>query len=294
MTTPHTPPRPPATQPLRSFADRVRSLFTTPAPPASLDPVTGGSVVPTEVVAWATRDLLRAETAEEVAGIVATAIDRLGGRVVPAHVEDPEALPLDVSFGVSEPMLPTADAGTPASTHLHRYLPGLVADARHTADTIHRTAQLADDVATDPTTDLETRATFVRELNRLREHDAVVVVRLTVPEPAPGEDDGMDVVVRTFANHLRDRLERGDHAARIEEDEFGVLLRGTGTAGTTVAVARLRSGWEEVRPDVDLSVGVALFRDSGTATLRAAYDALDHDLVATADDPPPPVERSVP
>ena len=261
-----------------SLVDRLRGLFAPSAAPVPVDPQTGSAVVPTEVVAWATRDLLRAESAEEVAGIVAHAIDRLGGQVVAATRQDPDALPLDVSFGVSEPMLPTAPAGTPAGRQLQRYLPGLVADARHAVDTIQRTAHLSADVATDPATDLATRATFVRELNRLREHDAVVVVRVTVPEPAPGEDDGLEEVVTEFAHHLRDRLHRGDHAARIEEDEFGVLLHGAGAAGTTVEVARLRSGWELVRPDVRLTIGAARYRDSGTASLRDAYDALDREL----------------
>lgn len=261
-----------------SLVDRLRGLFAPAATTTSVDPRTGATVAPTEVVAWATRDLLRAESAEEVAGIVAHAIDRLGGQVVPAHLDDPDALPLDVSFGVSEPMLPTAPAGTTAARQLQRHLPGLVSDARRVTDTILRTAQLSADVATDPVTGLETRATFVRELNRLREHDAVVVVRVTVPEPTPGEDDGLEEVVRAFADHLRDRLHHGDHAARIEEDEFGVLLRGTGAAGTTVEVARLRSGWEHLRPDVDLAIGAAPYRDSGTASLRDAYDALDREL----------------
>ena len=276
MTTPTGPPRRhdrPA-----SLVDRLRGLFAPSATTAPVDPRTGTVVVPTEVVAWATRDLLRAESAEEVAGIVAHAIDRLGGRVVPASLAEPDALPLDVSFGVSEPMLPTATAGTTAAQQLQRYLPGLVADARRAADTILRTDHLSADVATDPVTSLETRASFLRELDRLREHDAVVVVRLTVPEPAPGADDGLEEVVRTFAEHLRDRLHRGDHAARIEEDEFGVLLRATGAAGTTVEVARLRSGWEDLRPDVGLAIGAAPYRDSGTATLRDAYDVLDREL----------------
>ena len=274
------PPTDPARHDHRatSLVDRLRGLFAPAATTGPVDPRTGTVAVPTEVLAWATRDLLHAESAEEVAGIVAHAIDRLGGQVVPAHLDDPDALPLDVSFGVSEPMLPTAPEGTAAARQLQRYLPGLVADARRVADTILRTAQLSADVATDPVTDLETRATFVRELNRLREHDAVVVVRLTVPEPPPGEDDGLEEVVRTFADHLRDRLHRGDHAARIEEDEFGILLRGTGAAGTTVEVARLRSGWEDIRPDVSLTIGVAPYRDSGTATLREAYDGLDREL----------------
>lgn len=272
------PTDPQPTRPPSSLAERMRTLFAPPTDDARVDPQTGARVVPTEVIAWSTRDLLHAETVEEVAGIVAHAVDRLGGRLVPATADDPDALPLEIGFGVSEPMLATAPAGTTAAAQLQRYLPGLVADARRAADTILRTAHLSADVATDPATGLETRAHFVRELQQLREHDAVVVVRLTLPEPAPGEDDGLDDVVRAFADHLRDRLHRGDHAARIEEDEFGVLLRATGAAGTTVAVARLRRGWEQVRPDVTLTIGVASFRDNGTATLREAYVALDREL----------------
>ena len=281
-----------------SLADRVRSLLSPPAPASRPDPFTGKEITAADVVAWATRELLHAESTEEVAGIVARTVDRLGGRVVPAGADDPDALPLDVSFGVSEPMLPTAPAGSTARADLERHLPGLVSDARRAADVVLQTAHLSADVASDPHTGLETRASFVRELHRLRRDDAVVVVRLTVPEPDPGEEDELDDAVVDFAAHLRARLQPGDHAARIEEDEFGVLLRGTGTAGTTVAVARLRSGWEQEHPDIALTVGVAPFRDSGTASLQAAYARLDDQLTSDAPDADaggaPPPERSTP
>ncbi len=248
------------------------------------------------MVSWATRELLHAESTEEVAGIVARTVDRLGGHVVPAGADDPDALPLDVSFGVSEPMLPTAPVGSAARADLERHLPGLVSDARRAADIVLRTAHLSADVATDSHTGLETRASFVRELHRLRRDDAVVVVRLTVPEPDPGDEDELDEAVTAFAAHLLARLHPGDHAALIEEDEFGVLLRGTGTAGTTVAVARLRSGWEQEHPDITLTVGVAPFRDSGTASLQAAYARLDRELAGDDADHEgaPPPERSTP
>lgn len=264
----------------RALRRHARTWF---APPGATTDTTAnpgaGPPDPATVVAWATRDLLRAESSEDIARIVANTIDVLGGWVVPAADDDPSALPLDVSFGMSDPMLPTAAPGSAALDALTRHLPGFVADARQANDVLLRTAHLAGDVATDPVTGLQTRATFTRELGRLREDDAVVVLRVTVPEPAtPEADDGLEDAVRDFAAHLHAQRDPADHAARLEEDEFGLLLHQTGIAGTTVAVERLRRSWQATRPDTTLDLGVAHFRESGTATLRAAYEALDAAL----------------
>jgi GGDEF domain-containing protein len=266
----------------RALRRHARTWFAPPGAPATPDPdLRATTPDPATVIAWATRDLLRAESSEDVARIVANTIDVLGGWVVPATTDDPSALPLDVSFGMSEPMLPTAPPDSPALDALTRHLPGFVADARQANDVIVRTAHLATDVATDPVTGLQTRATFTRELGRLREEDAVVVLRVTVPEPdEPEADDGLEDAVRAFASYLQAQRGPSDHAARLEEDEFGLLLRQTGIAGTTVAVERLRRSWRAAHPDTGLHLGVAHFRDSGTATLRDAYDALDQALDA--------------
>lgn len=229
------------------------------------------------ILAWATRDLLRAESAEDVAEVLAEVVDRLGGQVVPARTAPPHALPLDVGVGLSEPMLPTADPGSPALAALHEHLPTLVADARRVRDRILRTAHLSATVGRDPTTGLQTRAAFVRALGQLRPDDRVLVVRVEVPEPTDEVDDGLDDAVLAFAAHLQGRLGVDDQAARIEEDEFGVLLRRPAPAGDD-AGAWLQDTWAPPAPGVRLHVGAAAFRDSGVATLRAAYEALDRDL----------------
>lgn len=269
----------------RALRRHARTWFAPPG--ATTEPTTDprpGTPDPATVIAWATRDLLRAESSEDIARIVANTIDVLGGWVVPATADDPSALPMDVSFGMSEPMLPTAPAGSAALAALTRHLPGFVADARQANDVLLRTAHLATDAATDPVTGLQTRATFTRELGRLRQDDAVVVLRVTVPEPAtPEADDGLEEAVRAFAAHLQAQRDPADHAARLEEDEFGLLLHQTGIAGTTVTVERLRRSWQATRPDTTLDLGVAHFRDSGTATLRAAYEALDAALTSGPD-----------
>ena len=262
----------------RALRQRARTWFSPTEAPSEVRPPERTGPPAESVIAWATRDLLRAESSEDVARIVANAIDVLGGSVVPADVAGDDALPLDVSFGMSGPMLPTAPTGTPAHDLLVRHLPALVADARQANDNIIRTVHLTKDVATDPVTGLETRATFTRELARLRDDDAVVVMRVTVPAPPAGEDDQLEDAVREFAGYLMAQRGANDHAARVEEDEFGLLLRQTGTAGTSVVVARLKKAWAAARPDVDLHVGVGLYRDSGVATLRHAYEDLDRQL----------------
>lgn len=269
----------------RTLRQRARAWFAGHDPTApTARPADAPGPTPESVVAWATRDLLRAESSEDVARIVANAIDVLGGRVIAAWEDDGTALPLDVSFGMSEPMLPTADPGSRALEVMRRHLPALVADARQAHDNILRTAHLSAGVATDPVTGLSTRATFTRELHRLHEDDAVVVMRVTVPAPPAGEDDHLEEAVRQFATYVQAQRGSGDHAARIEEDEFALLLRQTGSAGTTVVVNRLRQAWAGARPDVDLHVGVALFHDDGVTTLRDAYAALDDELAADVPD----------
>ncbi|WP_220794844.1 hypothetical protein, partial [Nocardioides pelophilus] len=51
----------------------------------------------------ATRALLRALTREEAAQILRTAVDDLGGEVVPARLASDDALPQDISLGVGGP-----------------------------------------------------------------------------------------------------------------------------------------------------------------------------------------------
>lgn len=126
---------------------------------------------------------------------------------------------------------------------------------------------------------LDTRGSFARELARLGDAGAVAVVRVTVPESPRGTDDDLHEAMLAFAAHLHGRLVAGDHAAQLEEDEFGVLLRRPGAAACEFATG-LRRAWERLHPQVAVHIGVAAFRGSGTDTLRAAYDALDVELAA--------------
>lgn len=84
------------------------------------------------VVLAATRALLTARTREEAAAVLHTAVNDLGGGVVPARLAH-EALPLDGSLGVGEPRLVVVDPVSVVRLRLERWLPGLVQEALETA-----------------------------------------------------------------------------------------------------------------------------------------------------------------
>ena len=78
----------------------------------------------------ATRALLTATSPEQVAAIVATLVRDLGGGLVPARLNEHDAMPLDVSLGVGEPVLPWAEPVSVAQMRLSAVLPPFVEDAR--------------------------------------------------------------------------------------------------------------------------------------------------------------------
>lgn len=78
----------------------------------------------------AAREILRAADAAAVRDAVVALIRRLGGTVGPAAIQDDVVLPVDVSFGQGEPILPRAAPGSLARMRLEEVLPLVVEDAR--------------------------------------------------------------------------------------------------------------------------------------------------------------------
>ncbi|MFP5328195.1 MAG: EAL domain-containing protein, partial [Acidimicrobiia bacterium] len=91
----------------------------------------------------ALRALLHATTPEEVVGIAIDLVHDLGGVVVPATLDDGTAMPVDLSFGVGEPLLPYADPVSVPRMLLEELLPRFVEDARHAVAQLRLREQLA-------------------------------------------------------------------------------------------------------------------------------------------------------
>ena len=86
----------------------------------------------------ATQALVRAQSAAEVGAVVSTLVHDLGGALVPARYADPgTAVPVDISLGLSEPLLPFADPISVTAMRLTEVLPEFLEDARLVLDRLH-------------------------------------------------------------------------------------------------------------------------------------------------------------
>ena len=232
-----------------------------------------GAVVATE----STRQLLHAETTDEVREILLQAVHALGGTTTLSRDAGDDAIPVDLALGDGEPLLPNAPLDSVARMHLERHLPALVADARQALDAIARRERLARDASVDSLTRLDNRATFARLLSRLDGDDVVGALDLDGfkgVNDAHGHAAG-DEVLRSFATCLRDHLRAGDHAARLGGDEFALVLTDTDTDGARQMLERFRTAWQQRRTyPVDFSAGVTTNAGAGTATHELADQAL--------------------
>jgi hypothetical protein len=107
-----------------------------PRTPLGIDPA---AVV---AVHEATRSLLDASEPADVLDAVGDLVRELGGQVVPARSADAEALPMDLSFGLADPMLATAPVASLARMHLETLLPMFLEDARRSVMELRGKRQL--------------------------------------------------------------------------------------------------------------------------------------------------------
>ncbi len=78
----------------------------------------------------AVRDLLRASDPVEVRDTLVGLVERLGGQVGAAAVQDDTVMPVDLAFGEGPPVLPRAPSTSVARMRLEAVLPLVVEDAR--------------------------------------------------------------------------------------------------------------------------------------------------------------------
>jgi DNA-binding transcriptional MerR regulator len=90
----------------------------------------------------ATRALLYITSPQQATEILIAAVHKLGGSTQPASQAENWALPIDLSFGEGEPILPVAEPLSPARMQLEQALPQLVEDARRAVVLLRRAEDL--------------------------------------------------------------------------------------------------------------------------------------------------------
>lgn len=250
-----------------------------------------------QAVLDATRELLWVATPAEASAVVRRLITVLGGQTVRARGATRDAVPVDVSFGEQEPLLPSAPALSVARLLIEQHLPTFMLDAQRALELADKTVRLTHDASVDALTGLANRRTLNRLLGRLHLDDTLIMVDLDhfkVVNDTLGHSEG-DRALRVFGRTLAGALRAKDHAGRYGGEEFLVILSADGLTDPDPDsfLRRLRLGWEDARPHpVTFSAGVAAAGPDPGAALTAADRALyraktsgrDRWLAATSED----------
>ncbi|HEX8343805.1 MAG TPA: GGDEF domain-containing protein [Actinoplanes sp.] len=225
----------------------------------------------------ATRALLRADSPRDVVDIVLNLVAAVGARVVPARLASTNELPLDLSFGVGEPMLAQADPAGVPRLHLEILLPTFVADARQVVMALRYNAQLHDEAATDRLTGLLNRRSWDRQVYRLRAGDTVALLEFEGFE-ALIADQGQragDAVLEAFGPVLRDFLGADDLAARHGAHRLALGTAGGNTQLLDLRLQRLHHVWAAVRPHpVTFLAGMSAIDTTAVQAVAEARHAL--------------------
>ncbi|MBW3659360.1 MAG: hypothetical protein KY457_12025 [Actinobacteria bacterium] len=219
-------------------------------------------------------------------------VGRLGGSVAPAHPPDEHALPLDISLGSGEPLVPVAAPGTPVRERLERTLPELVRQARNLAATFEGLQLSRRDGAVDHLTGAPKRTSLAVAL----EH------------AVPGEDrllglvvgDGgwliepfgrmrIDGLVRALAGLVQSLRRPTDLWARLEGHGLAILALRSTEERTTDLLGEVVRRWPEVR-DLEVDLRTA---DLPVETPHVgALERLEATLGLARSDPAPPDRAS--
>src|SRR5450432_1530292 len=165
----------------------------------------------------ATRSLFRVRAGGDARHVAEQLVRELGGWLVSAGTDDPCVIPVDLSFGDGEPLLPAAPPGSTARELLERHLPPFLLDARHVLELSGRNERLAESASTDLLTGLPNRRMLDRALGRLAADDTVILLDLDHFKWINdnfGHASG-DQVLRVFGRVLRGAVRERDTAGRF-------------------------------------------------------------------------------
>lgn len=197
----------------------------------------------------ATRDILRARDAETAQAALVTLCRALGADVAPAEGDPPGSLPIDLSVGEGEPLLPVSEDPRVRES-LRKYLVPAVSDARDIVERTLSSERLVERATRDALTGLWSRRSVTMAINRLSSRDCVAMLDLdhfkTINDTM-GHAAG-DTVLAAFGTHLREGVRDHDIVGRLGGEEFVIIFPKTSVDEAVVVLERLRSSWPAAAP----------------------------------------------
>jgi diguanylate cyclase (GGDEF)-like protein len=251
----------------------------------------------------ATRALLRVRSPADARRVLTGTVLALGGQVVPVVCAGLDALPLDLSFGAGEPVVPVVPQEGWARVLLERHLPTLVNDARNALELCSQVERLAGEASIDALTGLAGPRMLGRAFGRLDKGDTVIMIDLDHHKATKDRlgHDGGDRVLRRLGQALMGTARAGDIVGRYGGDQFAVVLRAG--ADPEAFLERLRLTWEAAQAQAaqpepgTFSAGIARVLGAPWLAIAAADSAMHRAKQAgsncwlTADDQAVPEVR---
>ena len=190
-------------------------------------------------------------------------------------------MPVDVSLGTGEPVLPCAGPVSVAGMRLLAVLPTFVEEARAVVQRLQGAERQTQEAEVDLLTGLLTRRAWMRRISSAREGDGVAMIDLDhfkLVNDTAGHAAG-DLVLRSAGVLLREHFRGDDAVCRYGGDELACLTPGMSAEALALRLDDVRDAWIRTRPRVGqrvgLSVGVAAIgRQDPSAAVRSADRAL--------------------
>lgn len=233
----------------------------------------------TPVAIAAKRALLAVRTRAEAARVLHTAINDLGGGVLPARLAGPNAIPVDVSLGCGEPHVVVVDAVSIASMRLTQHLPFLLQDALDIAGrcdlaALGRETPVRELPTSGRTGGIVTRAQVARRLRQTTPGDRICLLRLSATRhrsDAAIADDVLRAFDALIGSYLRDR----DFSGRLDGTDFIVILASVSEEFATAQVSDLVATWSTRSGTTSVATGIAAVGEGGaSAALSVAAEAV--------------------
>ena len=232
-------------------------------------------LAPAEVLMGATRALFWVESATDAKLIAVNLVSALGGSVVSSSRMDGDALPVDLSFGQGEPVVPCAPTNSAARMLLERCMPSFIVDAHRALELRTRMDRLVEAASVDTLTGLPNRRAMGRALGRLKADDVVIMLDLDHFKRVNDTlgHAGGDQVLSGLGRALQATVRGTDLAGRFGGEEFLIVL--SGTSDPDAFLRRLRVIWSAVRPSpITFSAGIALAGEKVNQAVGAADQAM--------------------
>lgn len=227
------------------------------------------------------RVLLGLEDRVAVRAALVAFVEELGGEVVPAHPPRPDALPIDLSLGAAEPVVPVAALGTPLRAQLERVLPELVSRAHRLTSTLDSLSAARGDVPLDHLTGAPRRAHLLTALERAvpgEDRLLGVVVGAGGWLIEPFGRMRVDGLVRSLADIVRSLRQPTDPWARLDGHGVAVLAIRSDEGRTAALADEVRRRWaDEPGFEIGLRVASVAVVDPPVATLDRLEAALGQE-----------------